>query len=63
MDIVLGNKSGTVQRKTEYFWLCACCAQTLHPEIEVAGNTVRLRLLKNESAQTADTSSVSAWVN
>lgn len=38
LDIDLGNKG----------------ADTMHPKVEVTGNTVTLRLLKNEPMQVAD---------
>src|ERR1700694_1515412 len=40
LDINLGNKAGGKERMTEYIWLCARCAQEMHPKVEVAGDTV-----------------------
>ena len=47
LDIKLGNKAGGNSHKTEYIWLCAPCAQVMHPKIEVRGDIVRLLLTKN----------------
>ena len=55
LDIDLGNKAGGDERKTEYMWLCACCAQVMHPKVEVNGDTVTLRLTKNDPMPVADT--------
>ncbi len=44
VDLDLGNSSGKSQSKTAYIWLCPRCTQVLSPTIEVAGNTVRIRL-------------------
>jgi hypothetical protein len=38
LDIDLGNKAGGDERRTEYIWLCAPCAQVMHPKVEVTGN-------------------------
>jgi hypothetical protein len=48
LDIALGSKAGGDELKSEYLWLCASCAQKMHPKVEVIGNTVTLRLTKNE---------------
>lgn len=48
LDIDLGSMAGDDERKTEYIWLCACCAQVMHPKVEVSGDTVRVRLSKND---------------
>jgi hypothetical protein len=48
LDIDLGNKAGADEHKTEYIWLCAPCANKMHPKLEVNGDTVILRLTKNE---------------
>jgi hypothetical protein len=48
LDIDLGSVAGKDERKTEYIWLCACCAQVMHPKVEVSGNTILLRLSKND---------------
>ncbi len=47
LDINLGNRAGGKERKTEYIWLCARCAQQMHPKVEVTGDTVTVRLSKN----------------
>jgi hypothetical protein len=54
LDINLGNKAGGTERKTEYIWLCSHCAKKMHPRVEVAGNTVRVLLSKNEPTLVAD---------
>jgi hypothetical protein len=48
LDIDLGSKAGGNECKTEYIWLCARCAQEMHPKVEVTENTVTVRLLKND---------------
>jgi hypothetical protein len=63
LDIELGNKSGEDERQTEYVWLCACCAQQMHPEVVVTGDTITLQLSKNDPMLVADTTSSSVWVN
>ena len=61
LDINLGNKAGGEERKTEYIWLCTSCAQVMHPKVEVAGDTVTLRLKKNDPIPSvANTSASSA---
>lgn len=55
LDLDLGNKSGGNERKTEYIWLCPSCANVMHPKVEVTGNTVILRLTRNEPMQLAQT--------
>jgi len=62
-DINLGNKAGGNERKTEYIWLCAVCAQKMHPKVEVTGNTVTLRLTKNDPMPGADATALPARVN
>jgi uncharacterized metal-binding protein YceD (DUF177 family) len=47
LDIELGSNTGDDEIKTEYLWLCARCAQKMHPKVEVTGNIVTLRLTKN----------------
>ena len=47
VDIDLGNAAGETQKKTAYVWLCARCAQELIPKIEVAGDTITVRLAKS----------------
>jgi hypothetical protein len=54
LDIDLGSKSGKNECKTEYIWLCDRCARVMHPKLEVAGNTVTLRLTKNGPIAVAD---------
>jgi hypothetical protein len=63
LDIDLGNKAGGNERKTEYIWLCARCAQEMHPMVEVSGNTVRVRLSKNLPMLVADTAASPGRVN
>ena len=48
LDIDLGNKAGGNERKTEYIWLCDCCAHKMHPKVEVTGDTVTVRLSRND---------------
>ena len=48
LDIELGNLSGRDEHKTEYVWLCAACAQVMHPRVQIAGDTVTLLLTKND---------------
>jgi hypothetical protein len=62
-DIDLGSKAGGNELKTEYIWLCASCASTMHPKVVVTGNTVRLCLAKNLPARVADTNASSVRVN
>ena len=47
LDIELGNTAGGTEQKTAYVWLCAKCAEAMVPTIEVAGDTVTVRLSKN----------------
>jgi hypothetical protein len=63
LDIDLGSKTGGDERKTEYIWLCARCAQVMHPKVEVNGDTVTLRLTKNDVMRVVDTALPSARVN
>lgn len=63
LDINLGNKAGGNELKTEYIWLCARCAQEVHPEVEVTGDTVTLRLSKNATIPVANAASSSFRVN
>jgi heterodisulfide reductase subunit C len=63
LDINLGSKSGKNQRKVEYLWLCDRCAQVMHPKVEVIGNTVTLRLTKNDPMPMADTDGLIERVN
>jgi hypothetical protein len=48
LDIDLGSKASGNECKTEYIWLCARCAQEMHPKVEVTENAVTVRLLKND---------------
>ena len=63
LDIDLGSKAGVDELKTEYIWLCASCASTMHPKVVVTGNTVTLCLAKNLPARVADTNASSVRVN
>ncbi len=63
LDINLGNKTGGNERKTEYIWLCARCAQQMHPEVKVTGNVITLRLSKNGPIPVPDAAKPSARVN
>jgi hypothetical protein len=65
LDIDLGSLSGRDERKTEYVWLCASCAQVMHPKVVVTGDTVTLRLTKNEPMRPPleGTSAVLKWAN
>ena len=63
LDINLGNMAGKDERKTKYIWLCAPCAQVMHPKVEVNGDTVTLRLTKNDPMGEAGTDTSSARVN
>jgi hypothetical protein len=62
LDIDLGNMAGGDERKTEYIWLCALCPRVMHPKVEVTGDTVTLRLTKNNPLP-ASTSAPFARVN
>lgn len=55
LDINIGDKAGKSERKTEYVWLCGHCAQIMHPKVEVAGDTITLRLTKNDVSLVPDT--------
>ena len=45
LDINLGSRTGRAdEHKTEYVWLCASCAQIIHPEVEVTEDSVLLQL-------------------
>jgi hypothetical protein len=63
LDIDLGNMSGGNERKTEYIWLCACCVLKMHPYVVVTGNTVTVRLSKNETLGVEGINRSSAHVN
>lgn len=63
LDIDLGSMAGKDERKTEYIWLCACCVLSMHPSVTVTGNTVTVRLSKNDPRGVAGTNTSSARVN
>ncbi len=54
IDIDIGSNSGSDERKIEYIWLCARCARTLNPKIDVAGNVLTVRLLATEEYRASD---------
>lgn len=58
LDLDLGNKAGGNELKTEYIWLCARCAQVMHPKVEITGNTVTLRLTKKLPTRVTEAESV-----
>jgi hypothetical protein len=49
LDLDLGSTTGCDECRTEYLWLCPDCAQLMHPRVEVNGNTVTVRLSKNDT--------------
>jgi hypothetical protein len=63
VDIDLSNKSGENEYKTDYIWLCSRCAQEMHPTVEVVGNTIKVRLSKNDPMRVADADVLAARVN
>jgi hypothetical protein len=63
LDIVVGNRAGGKERKTEYIWLCAPCADQMLPKVEVSGNTITLRLTKKDPVRVAETAVASERVN
>lgn len=64
LDIDLGNMAGKDERKTEYIWLCSPCAQVLHPKVDVIGDTVTLRLTRNDPMPlVAESAALSLRVN
>ena len=63
LDIDIGSRTGPDEFKTEYIWLCASCAQVMHPEVEVTKDSVLLRLTKNVPIPMADAPLVAARVN
>jgi hypothetical protein len=63
LDIDLGSKAGKNERRTEYIWLCACCAQVMHPKVEVNGDTIKVLLSKNDPMRGADIGASSARIN
>lgn len=48
LDIDLGNKAGGSEHKTAYIWLCASCAEKMHPKVKVIGDTIQLLLSRND---------------
>lgn len=63
LDLDLGSKAGRSERKTEYLWLCPACAQHMHPRVEVRGNTVTVRLSRNETLPPAAAPPLRLWLN
>ena len=41
LDLDLGSKNGGSERMTEYIWLCADCAQRMHPRSKSARTRLR----------------------
>lgn len=62
-DIDLGNAAGENQHKTDYIWLCGRCAEEMHPKVEVAGDTITVRLSKNDPLQVEAANASAARVN
>lgn len=56
LDLDLGSKNGGDERMTEYLWLCADCAQRMHPTVEVSANKVTVRLSENLPMPLGDSS-------
>ena len=46
VEIDVANKSGQSRQETTDLWLCARCAAQMDVKVEVAGDTVRVRLSK-----------------
>jgi hypothetical protein len=66
LDIDLGSLSGEGDEyMTEYVWLCGACAEVMHPKVEVTGDTVRLRLTRNDPMRlpVAATTALPMWAN
>ena len=63
LDIDLGSFTGADEHKTAYIWLCASCAQVMHPEVEVTEDSVVLRLRGNLPMLVSDAPVVVAAVN
>ena len=63
LDIELGNKAGGNERKTAYIWLCARCAQRMHPRVQVTGSTITLLLSMNEPMRGAGSEAAVEQVN
>jgi hypothetical protein len=56
LDLDLGSRSGDGEHMTEYIWLCADCAQRMHPTVEVGADKVTVRLSANPPLPVADAS-------
>ena len=63
LDIDLGSMTGADEHKTAYIWLCASCAEIMHPEVEVTADSVLLKLRSNLPMLVADAPAVAAAVN
>ena len=65
LDFDLGSRTGAGEHRTEYMWLCPDCAQRMHPTVEVVGNTVKVRLSKNDALPQVGASEPpqGAWLN
>lgn len=64
LDIDLGNMAGEFWRKEMYLWLCAQCAREMKPKVLIAGNTVRLVLVRTKCPPVQGRRcSLSSWVN
>lgn len=65
LDLDLGSITGADEHKTEYMWLCAGCAERMHPRVEVSGNTIKVRLSLNAPIPPADArvAPPGLWVN
>jgi hypothetical protein len=63
IDIDLGNAAGETKQETDYVWLCGGCAQKMHPTVNVTGDTVTVRLSKNDPMRVADANALAARVN
>jgi hypothetical protein len=47
LDLDLGSKNGGDESMTDYLWLCADCAQRMHPTVEISEDKVTVRLSEN----------------
>lgn len=65
LDLDFGSKNGGDEHKTDYMWLCSDCAERMHPRVEVNGDTVTVRLTKNEKIPpaSASTSPLRVWLH
>jgi hypothetical protein len=54
LDLDLGSKTGNGEHMTEYIWLCADCAQRMHPRVEVTGDKITVRLTENSPLPLVD---------